>query len=175
MHTHPSLQVRLQAVDKPKHRLSGVHITILSIPFRKTINILSDAALLCPFGQSLVHLEHVVRGLEIAQQYRLQPHPPLHITLDEVPGVRLPFQQTHSNLSTFLIVPKIYQVEVDVQLVDELAYRCPIHLAVETRWQVGADGRGKGRGWMLLPQCHIHCLLHINLPFKTINLLLHAV
>ena len=101
VHTHPSLQVRLQAVDEPKHRLSGVHITTLSIPFGKTINILSDAASLCPFGQSLARLKRVVRGLEIAQQRGLQPRPPLHITLDEVPSMRLPFQQAHSNLSTF--------------------------------------------------------------------------
>ena len=86
---NPSLNITLQTVEKTEQGFSIINVNTLSIPFRKTYNIVSDRPSLGPFGQRLSCLEGIVRWLEVVQQRNLQVRPTRHITLYLVPSVGL--------------------------------------------------------------------------------------
>ena len=89
---YPGLNIPLQPINETKESFHIINIPTLCEPSTKSHNIVSYIATLDPFGQGLMHFEHVVGWFEVGQQSSFHSSPPRHITLNLIPGMGLPFQ-----------------------------------------------------------------------------------
>ena len=72
LHANPGLQLRLQAVDKPKFCLIGINISAGIVSFRKPYNVLCDASALGPLVQGKPGLVGVVRRFKVRKELLLK-------------------------------------------------------------------------------------------------------
>ena len=86
----------------------------------------------------------------------------------------LPFKQPHNDLPTLSVVYQVYQVKININLVDELGHARAIHLAVKRRRQSRFHSSGELR---LRPvtKSLIYGFLCIQISLQLRNLVLHAL
>ena len=84
------LNIPLQPVNEAEESFHIIDITTLRESITKTHNIVSDIAMLHPFGQGLTRFEHIVGWLEVKKQGSFHSTPPRHINLNLTPGMGLP-------------------------------------------------------------------------------------
>ena len=86
----------------------------------------------------------------------------------------LSFQQPHNDLATLNVVCQVYQIKINVNLVDELRHTRAIHFAVKRRWQRRFHSSGELR---LRPvtKSLIDGFLCIQISLQLRNLVLHAL
>ena len=65
--TYPSLNIPLQAVDEMEERFRIMEIATLRESLTETHNIVSDVALVHPYGQRLTNFELIVCWLKVRQ------------------------------------------------------------------------------------------------------------
>ena len=70
---NPGLQLRLEAVYKPKFCLIRVYVTTCIVSFGKADDVLCDASSLRPLVQGKPSLVGVVRRFEIREQFLTKP------------------------------------------------------------------------------------------------------
>ena len=86
----------------------------------------------------------------------------------------LPFKQPHDDLATLSVVCQVYQVKININLVDELGHTRAIHLAMKRRRQRRFHSSGELR-LRLLPKSLINGFLCIQISLQLCNLVLHIL
>ena len=86
----------------------------------------------------------------------------------------LTLKQPHNDLPTFNVVCQVYQVKININLVNELRHTRAIHLAMKRRWQCRFHSSGELR-LRLLMKSLIYGLLSIEISLQLRNFILHVL
>ena len=86
----------------------------------------------------------------------------------------LALQQPHNDLPTLSVVCQVYQVEININLVNELRHTRVIHLAMKRRRQCRFHSSGELR-LRLLTKSLIYGLLSIEISLKLRNFVLYVL